>query len=105
MIQFTLTWIGILTLVVNDVLPIITGLATTRLTSPAKKAIVLALLSAITGFGAELLNALVNHTVYDAGAGLLTAFTAFIIAVALHFGFWKPVGAAAAAQSTPGFIK
>lgn len=105
MLQFAFSWVGILTLVVTVILPILTGLVTTRLTSSGKKAVVLALLSALTGFGAELLNALTNGQVYDVFTGLLTAFTAFLIAVALHFGFWKPVGASEAAQSVGGFVK
>jgi small basic protein len=105
MLQFTFSWVGILTLVVTVILPVLTGLVTTKLTSPGKKAIVLALLAAITGFGSELLNALTTNTAYDVFAGLLTFITAFVIAVALHFGFWKPVGTTDAAQSTPGFIK
>jgi hypothetical protein len=105
MLQFTASLVGILTLIVTVILPILTGFVTTRMTSPGKKAVVLALLSAITGFGAELLNALANHLAYNVFTGLLTFLTAFLIAVALHFGFWKPVGVSGAAQDVGGFIK
>lgn len=105
MLQFDPSWVGVLTLVVTVVLPLVTGLATTRLTSGGKKAVTLALLSALTGFGAELLNALVNATPYNVFTGLLTFLTAFLIAVGLHFGFWKPVGASDAAQGVGGFVK
>lgn len=105
MLQFSFSWIGVLTLVVTVILPILVGLATTRLTSPGKKAVVLAILAALTGFLAELLNALVTGTSYDLFVGLITAFTAFLIAVAMHFGLWKPVGAAARAQAVGGFVK
>lgn len=104
MLQFTYSWIGVLTLVVTVVLPIITGLITTRVTGSGVKAVVLALLSAITGFGSELLNALVTATPYDVFTGLLTAFTAFLIAVAMHFGLWKPTGVSAKAQGDKGLL-
>lgn len=104
MLQFTPSWVGVLTLVVTVILPILTGWATKSIASPGKRAVVLAVLSAVAGFGAELLNALVNNLPYDAFQGGLTAFTAFIIAIALHFGFWKPIGASAKVKDTGGFI-
>jgi hypothetical protein len=105
MLQFTFSWIGILTLVVSVVLPVLVALVTTRITSPGKKAVTLAFLSALTGFGAELLNALTNNTAYDVFTGLLTFVTAFIIGVALHFGLWKPTGVASTVQGSTGIIK
>jgi peptidoglycan/LPS O-acetylase OafA/YrhL len=92
MLQFVPSWVGILTLVVSVILPALVGLVTKVVTSPNKKAIILTLLSALTGFGGELLNALVNHTAYNVFAGIITFVTAFIIGVAVHFGFLKPTG-------------
>ena len=37
-------------------------------------------------------------TSYDIGQGLLLALPTFLIAVGLHYGLWKPVGAAEKAQ-------
>jgi hypothetical protein len=53
----------------------------------------------------ELLNALQEGVPYDVFAGLVTAITVFIIAVALHFGLWKPTGVAAKVQGETGLIK
>ena len=104
MLEFTFSWVAILALVVSVILPILVGLVTTRVASSRTRAIALALLAAVTGFGTELLNALVNALPYDLFAGLVLAVTAFLIAVALHFGFWKPVGVSEAAINTGGFI-
>jgi divalent metal cation (Fe/Co/Zn/Cd) transporter len=98
MIEFTFSWVAILTLLVSTILPILVGLVTKVVTSAAKKATLLALLSAATGLGSELLNALTSHTAYDLFVGLVTFVTVFIVGVALHYGFWKPTGVALAAQ-------
>ena len=105
MLQFDFSWVGILTLVVSVVLPVLVGLVTTRFTDPAKKAITLAGLSAVTGFGTEALNALTTGTAYNVFTGILTALTAFIIGTALHYGFWKPTGISAQVQGETGLIK
>lgn len=98
MIQFIPDWVGLLTLIVSVVLPVIVGLITKVVTSPGRKAVLLALLSAITGFGSELLLSLNNGTAYNLFTGLLTFLAAFIIGVALHYGLWKPTGVANKAQ-------
>ena len=98
MLQFIPDWVGVLTLVVSVILPVLVGLVTKVVTRPGVKAVLLALLSAVTGFGGELLNALVNQSPYNLFVGLITFITAFIIAVALHYGLWKPTGVSASAQ-------
>jgi hypothetical protein len=85
-------------LIVSVVLPLFVGLVTRVVTSPARKAVLLALLSAITGTGTELLNAVTANQTYDLGVGLILAVTSFLIAVGLHFGIYKPTGASAALQ-------
>lgn len=105
MLTFVFSWVTLLTLVVGTVLPVLVALVTTRVTSSGKKAVLLAVLSAVAGLLSELLNALQAGVPYDVFAGLVTAVTVFIIAVALHFGLWKPTGVAAKVQGETGLIK
>jgi hypothetical protein len=97
-VAFAPSWVQLLTLLVTVVLPILVGLVTQRETNSGRKAVILAVLSAVTGFGSELLSALVQGQTYDAAAGLFTAVTALIVAIALHFGIYKPTGIAGKAQ-------
>jgi phosphotransferase system glucose/maltose/N-acetylglucosamine-specific IIC component len=63
------------------------------------KAIILAALAAATGLLSELGAALTTGTTYDLGTGILAALAAFLVAVGLHFGIYKPTGVSDAAQS------
>lgn len=97
-ITFDLPLPLIIGLIVSTVLPLLVGLVTTVNISGGVKAVILAALAAVTGLGTELLAAINSGTTYDLGTGLLVALGAFLIAVGMHFGIWKPVGASAAAQ-------
>ena len=97
-IEFNLPPALILGLLVSTVLPILTGLVTTRVTRPGVRAVILAALAAVTGLGTELLASLNAHVAYDLGNGLFLALTAFLVAVAMHFGLWKPTTIADKAQ-------
>ena len=88
----------IITLLISTVLPLLVGLVTKVVTSGAIKAVLLAALALVTSLLVELGNALAAGETYDLGRGLLLALPAFLIAVGMHFGLWKPVGAANAAQ-------
>lgn len=92
MLSFNLDWVQVLGLVVSVILPIVVALVTNSATLGRWKALLLALLAAVTGFGTEVLQALTNHTAYDVGQGLLGALAAFIIAAATYAGLWKPTG-------------
>lgn len=98
-IEFNLPPALILGLIVSTVLPILTGLVTTRVTNGGIKAVILAGLAAITGLGTELLASIQAGTTYDLGTGLILALTAFLVAVAMHFGLWKPTTVAEKAQN------
>lgn len=98
LITFNADWPLIIGLLVSTVLPLLVGLVTKTVTDGGIKAAILAALAAATGLLSELGNALATGTPYDLGTGLLTALAAFLVAVGLHFGLWKPTGAAAAAQ-------
>lgn len=97
-IVFNLPPALVLGLLVSTVLPILVGLVTTRVTHPGIKAVLLAALAAVTGLGAELMAAVQAGVAYDLGTGLLLALGAFLVAVAMHFGLWKPTTVSAKAQ-------
>lgn len=92
MLTSNLDWVQVLGLVVSIILPIIVALVTNAKLDGRWKAVLLALLSAVTGFGTEVLRALTEHLPYDVGQGLLSAFAAFIVATAMYFGLWRPTG-------------
>lgn len=98
-IMFTLDLALILGLLVSTVLPLLVGLVTTRITRPGLKAVLLAALSLVTSMLTEMGTALAHGTSYDVGRGLLMALPTFLIAVGMHYGLWKPVGASRAAQN------
>lgn len=98
MIRFTLDVALVIQLLVSTVLPLLVGLVTTRVTSSNVKALLLALFALITSLLTELGESLAAGTTYDFGVGLLLALPTFLIAVGMHFGIWKPVGASARAQ-------
>lgn len=86
-------WLGLL---VTVVLPILVGLVTTKVTSPAVKATLLLLLTALNGFLVELS---ARPAGYSLGTAVVLWLASFATAVALHFGLYKPTGAAAVAQA------
>ena len=59
----------------------------------------LAVLSAVTGMLTELAAAMTAGVAYDLGTGLVLALTAFLVAVAMYFGLWKPTTVTAKAQN------
>ncbi|TFC30208.1 hypothetical protein E3O55_08540 [Cryobacterium sp. MDB1-18-2] len=89
----------LLWLLIAVILPILVGLVTTKETSPGRKAIYLAALALVAGLLAQLLAAIQAGVTYDLFTGLIQGLGAFLIAVALHFGLWKPTGVAGAAQT------
>ncbi|QZD98615.1 holin [Microbacterium phage Jemerald] len=97
-IEFNLPPALVLGLVVSTILPILVGLVTTRVTKSSLKAVLLAGLSAVTGLLTELLAAVNAGVAYDLGNGLVFALTAFLVAVAMHYGLWKPTTVSAKAQ-------
>jgi len=95
---FNLDNIQVVSLFVGVILPILVGLVTKKVTSSAWKATLLALLSAVSG----VLTEWISHWTggFDLGAAVLTWLATFMIAVATHFGFWKPTGVTDAAQNS-----
>jgi hypothetical protein len=91
--------VAFLTLCVTVLLPVLVGLVTKASTSGSVKAVLLAALSAVTGVSSALIQA------NDSGQGVdlyplaLSAVSVFVVAVATHYGLWKPTEVSAAAQS------
>lgn len=87
-----LTWVQ---LVVAVVIPLVVGIVTKEVTSPAIKAVVLAALAAIAG----LATAYIDSKGVLSQDALQNAVTYFIVAVGSYYGFLKPTGATAAVQA------
>jgi hypothetical protein len=97
-IVFDLSPALVIGLVLFTILPLLVGLVTKVVTHPGVKAVLLALFSAVAGILVELLAAVTSNQPYDLGRGLVLALTAFLVAVGMHYGIWKPTGAAEALQ-------
>ncbi|MBT2453237.1 hypothetical protein [Streptomyces sp. ISL-86] len=85
-------WYGLLT---AFVLPVLVGLVTTRVTHPGTKAVVLLALSAVDSFIVELA---ADTPGWNASNAAVLTLVNFVVAVATHFGLWKPTGIARRAQ-------
>jgi hypothetical protein len=75
---------------VGTLLPILVALVTARVASGAVKAVVLLLLSAVSSFLSEWLVALNSAATFDFSQAAYGVLLTFVVAVAGHFGFWKP---------------
>jgi len=77
---------------VNVVLPILVALVTARVAGGTVKALVLLVLSGISGFLISWLDALNGGVPFDMSQAAFTTVLGFMVAVASHFGLWKPTG-------------
>lgn len=80
--------------------PILVGLLTKQSWHPGMKAVLLALIAAVTSIGVEALDAHADGSPFALSVVFTNALVGFTIAVASHFGLWKPTGASAGAQAT-----
>lgn len=87
----------LVSMIVGVMLPILVGLVTSRVTNPGVKATLLALLSAVSGLGSEWLS---RGDDFDLGVAAIYWIQTFIVAVAMHFGLWKPLEVSQAAQES-----
>lgn len=97
-LSFTFSWVLFLQLATGVLIPVIVGIVTTKATNAGTKAILLAFLSLVSSLLLEILNAAQTGTAYDVGQGLFLFLPTFVIAVATHYGFWKPTGTSAKVQ-------
>lgn len=86
--------VQVVSLLLGTLYPILVALVTKVDTSPAVRAVLLAALSAVSGFLTEFLNS--ENFVWQ--QALLTWVLTFVVAVATHFGLWQPTGVTAKAQ-------
>lgn len=97
--NYTADWWGLLEVAVAVLLPLLVGLITRVNTAPGLQAVLLLFLSSVSGVLTLLLQ---SHQTNDVDFNLKTAIfnsvVTFIIAVAAHFGFWKPTQVARKAQ-------
>jgi len=89
----TAYWIGLL---ISFVLPLLVGLVTTRVTSPAVKAVLLLFLTALNGFLVEFAGP--HPDGYSVGSAVILWAVSFGTGVAAHFGLWRPTGVSGKAQ-------
>jgi len=85
---------------IGVLLPLVTALATARGASPAVKAGLLAVLATLTGAASGIATGAAPSELFS------EVVMVFVVAVATHYGFWKPTtvtGSAGAIQrSVPG---
>lgn len=86
----------VLTLFVAIIFPVLVGLVTTKETNPTVQSLILATLSLASGLVSAWLAAIVGHVGFDLFTALVTGLGAWVVAVATHFGLWKPAGVSAA---------
>jgi hypothetical protein len=98
-ITFEPTLVQFLTLLVSFALPVLVGLVTKQTTHAGLKAVLLATLSLIAGVASEALAAAQQGEAFDFFASVYSFAGVFIVAVATHYGVWKPTGVSAAAQA------
>ena len=79
--------------------PVLVGLVTKQVTRPGRKAVLLATISLASGLVTALLAAITAGIPFDLLAALLTGLAAWIIAIATHYGIWKPTGVTAKVQA------
>ena len=83
--------------VLTLVMPLLVGLVTKKSTAAYWKAALLMALSLLNGVLTEWA---ASYDTYDWRRALAGALFAWVIAVAGHFGVWKPTGASDTAQNT-----
>lgn len=81
-----------LSLVINVLLPIVVAVVTSRVADGAVKALVLLVLSALASYLVAILASVQAGTAVDWSQTTFTALVGLVVAVAGHFGIWKPTG-------------
>jgi hypothetical protein len=91
--------VAFLTLCITVLLPVVVGLVTKASWSGGVKAGLLALLSAVTGVASALIQANDANVSVDLYPLAISAVSVFVVAVASHYGLWKPTLVSDKAQS------
>lgn len=85
-------WSQWLNVLINVLLPIVVAVVTSRAADGSVKALVLLVLSAASGFLTSWWGAVDAGQAFDLSQAGFTAVTGLVIAIAAHFGVWKPNG-------------
>jgi hypothetical protein len=83
-----LNWLMLLS---GVLLPMLVALATAQVANSGVKALVLAVLAAVSGLANELYSVGGDLGAYDWNSGLANAVTTFLVGVGLHYGLLKPL--------------
>lgn len=92
--ETTFNAVQLASLFIGVALPILVGLVTHNNMPAAVRPVLLALLSAVSGFATEFIGVNERGEDFNLVAALTTWLTTFVVAVATHYGFWKPTGVA-----------
>lgn len=95
-VDHSLQTVQVLSLLIGVGLPIAVAFVTKSTTSPSTKSILLATFAALSGIATTAVNDIHHFDVFQA---VLTALTTFVVAVATHYGLWKPTGVSAKVNS------
>lgn len=95
---FTPTLGSLLSLVITVLLPVLVGLLTKQSWSSGLKAVLLLVLAAVNAILTSALEAANTGVDWEFIPVVYTIAINFLIAVAMHFGLWKPTGTSAAVQ-------
>jgi VIT1/CCC1 family predicted Fe2+/Mn2+ transporter len=89
----------LISILVGGILPLVTGLVTKSTWSGGARAVVLLVLSGVTGVLTDYLGALNGGNAFDWAVALTAAFLTFLSGVGTYFGLWKPTTLAARFQT------
>ena len=89
--------IQILNLLVAVIFPVAVGLVTTKATHSGVKAALLATISFASGLASQLIANGIEG--FDWFTAVITGLGAWVVAIATHYGFWKPAGVSEAVQA------
>lgn len=92
--EFVTGWALLLWMAVTVAMPLLVGLVTRPSTPARVQSVLLLIASAINGFLSE---ALETGSAYNWSDGLVQFITSLVMALAIHYGVWKPLGATSAA--------
>lgn len=85
----TAYWLG---LIITFVLPLLVGVVTTHVTNSSVQAVLLLLFTAVNGFLVEATGP--HPDGYSITSAVAFSLVSFVMAVAAHFGLWRPTGVA-----------
>jgi hypothetical protein len=100
--SFTPTGVGILSLILTVLLPLVVAVITTRVTHGGVKFMLLLLVVAIKTTVEAVIANNSDYINFDWIPFLMNITINLAIAIAAHFGIWKPTGAAGFTQSNIG---